>query len=80
MDDLDSDSFLGQKEETKLLLAELAQALSELVKEEQSTNWEPFETHTHQLKSQLQADSKLFRRRLMHGYEVLLETLAKDQE
>jgi hypothetical protein len=80
MDESADDFSLNEDATDKLLLAELANILSEVLQEEQTTHWEPFEAHAHQLKSHLQADGRTFRRRLMRGYEILLTTLAQEDQ
>ena len=70
---------LGENAENKLFLAELAKILNEILVEDRLLPWEPFEIYENQLKAHLQADTRTFRRRLMRGYEVLLQTLAQNE-
>lgn len=74
----EDDFSLNELAEDKLFLAELANILNEILQEEQTFLWEPFEAHAHQLKSYLQVDKKTFRRRLIRGYDLLLLTLAQE--
>ena len=58
------------------LIVNLAESVLYMLKKEMQKEQEPFEAYSCHLKVRFHRKSKLFKERVVQGYEVLLETLS----
>lgn len=66
------------QEDYEKCIQELAEIVSEGLKDQHTTSLEPFDIYADRVRSKIHANMDTFKSRFVKGYEVLLEELNKE--
>lgn len=72
-------SQVSEADEYSKYIEELAQSITEGMREQRLESLEPFEVYAERIKSKLFADPDQFHSRFVEGYQSLLDELSKGQ-